>query len=64
MVPANTDAELAESNPTTVLVVDDADVDRVVAGAIVEQIPGWRAVYGPILPTLPTWAAWAGAACC
>jgi CheY-like chemotaxis protein/anti-sigma regulatory factor (Ser/Thr protein kinase) len=45
MVPPNADAERADSNPTTVLVVDDADVDRLVAGAIVEQIPGWRAVY-------------------
>jgi CheY-like chemotaxis protein/anti-sigma regulatory factor (Ser/Thr protein kinase) len=40
------DADRSDSNPqTTVLVVDDAAVDRLVAGAILEQIPGWRAVY-------------------
>jgi CheY-like chemotaxis protein/anti-sigma regulatory factor (Ser/Thr protein kinase) len=42
----NADAGRGDSNrQTTVLVVDDAAVDRLVAGAIVEQVPGWRAVY-------------------
>jgi CheY-like chemotaxis protein/anti-sigma regulatory factor (Ser/Thr protein kinase) len=30
---------------TTVLVVDDAPVDRLVTGAIIDQMPGWRALY-------------------
>lgn len=38
-------AEPAEKHECTVLVVDDAAVDRRVAGAIVEQTPGWTAVY-------------------
>jgi CheY-like chemotaxis protein/anti-sigma regulatory factor (Ser/Thr protein kinase) len=31
--------------PNTVLVVDDAPVDRLVTGAIIDQMPGWRARY-------------------
>jgi CheY-like chemotaxis protein/anti-sigma regulatory factor (Ser/Thr protein kinase) len=31
--------------PATVLVVDDAPVDRLVTGAIIDQMPGWRALY-------------------
>src|SRR6516225_8079355 len=31
--------------PNTVLVVDDAPVDRLVTGAIINQMPGWRARY-------------------
>jgi hypothetical protein len=34
-----------QNRRTTVLVVDDAPVDRLVTGAIIEQIPGWRALY-------------------
>jgi CheY-like chemotaxis protein/anti-sigma regulatory factor (Ser/Thr protein kinase) len=52
MVPpdaANTpqaDAGCGDPNgPTTVLVVDDAPVDRLVTGALIEQMPGWRALY-------------------
>ena len=40
MVPSD-----APQTPTTVLVVDDAPVDRLVTGAIIEQMPGWRALY-------------------
>jgi CheY-like chemotaxis protein/anti-sigma regulatory factor (Ser/Thr protein kinase) len=40
------DAERGDPNrQTTVLVVDDAPVDRLVTGAIIDQIPGWRALY-------------------
>jgi CheY-like chemotaxis protein/anti-sigma regulatory factor (Ser/Thr protein kinase) len=40
------DSERIEPNgQTTVLVVDDAPVDRLVTGALIEQIPGWRALY-------------------
>jgi CheY-like chemotaxis protein/anti-sigma regulatory factor (Ser/Thr protein kinase) len=40
------DSERSDVNrPTTVLVVDDAPVDRLVTGAIVERMPGWRALY-------------------
>src|SRR5579859_3625476 len=35
----------APQTPTTVLVVDDAPVDRLVTGATIDQMPGWRAVY-------------------
>jgi CheY-like chemotaxis protein/anti-sigma regulatory factor (Ser/Thr protein kinase) len=52
MVPSNApetpnaDAERGDPNGrTTVLVVDDAPVDRLVTGAIIEQVPGWRALY-------------------
>ena len=52
MVPSNApetpnaDAGLGDPNgPTTVLVVDDAPVDRLVTGAIIDQMPGWRALY-------------------
>jgi hypothetical protein len=52
MVPpdaANTpqaDAGCGDPNgPTTVLVIDDAPVDRLVTGALIEQILGWRALY-------------------
>jgi CheY-like chemotaxis protein/anti-sigma regulatory factor (Ser/Thr protein kinase) len=30
---------------TTVLVVDDAPVDRLMTGTIIERMPGWRAIY-------------------
>src|SRR6516162_4642190 len=39
MVPSE-----ALQTPTTVLVVDDAPVDRLVTGAIIDQMPGWRAL--------------------
>jgi CheY-like chemotaxis protein/anti-sigma regulatory factor (Ser/Thr protein kinase) len=52
MVPSNAPetpiADPGWSDPnrrTTVLVVDDAPVDRLVTGAIIEQMPGWRAQY-------------------
>ena len=52
MVPSNAPEtpnagpEPSDSNrQTTVLVVDDAPVDRVMTGAIIEQMPGWRALY-------------------
>jgi CheY-like chemotaxis protein/anti-sigma regulatory factor (Ser/Thr protein kinase) len=42
----NADNERSDRNrQTTVLVVDDAPVDRLVTGAIIEQMPGWRALY-------------------
>jgi CheY-like chemotaxis protein/anti-sigma regulatory factor (Ser/Thr protein kinase) len=42
----NGDAERCDPNgQTTVLVVDDAPVDRLVTGAIIDQMPGWRALY-------------------
>jgi CheY-like chemotaxis protein/anti-sigma regulatory factor (Ser/Thr protein kinase) len=40
MVPSD-----APQTPTTVLVVDDAPVDRLVTGAIIDQMPGWRALH-------------------
>jgi CheY-like chemotaxis protein/anti-sigma regulatory factor (Ser/Thr protein kinase) len=40
------DAERSDpKRQTTVLVVDDAPVDRLMTGAIIDQMPGWRAVY-------------------
>jgi CheY-like chemotaxis protein len=52
MVPANApetptaDAERSDPNrQTSVLVVDDAPVDRLMTGTIVEQALGWRALY-------------------
>jgi CheY-like chemotaxis protein/anti-sigma regulatory factor (Ser/Thr protein kinase) len=52
MVPLNapetakSDEEGIDSNrQTTVLVVDDAPVDRLMTGAIIDQMPGWRALY-------------------
>jgi CheY-like chemotaxis protein/anti-sigma regulatory factor (Ser/Thr protein kinase) len=52
MVPSNApqspnvDPERCDPNgQTTVLVVDDAPVDRLMTGALVEQMPGWRALY-------------------
>jgi CheY-like chemotaxis protein/anti-sigma regulatory factor (Ser/Thr protein kinase) len=52
MVPSNTletpkadTARVDPNGPTTVLVVDDAPVDRLVTGALIEQMPGWRAQY-------------------
>jgi CheY-like chemotaxis protein/anti-sigma regulatory factor (Ser/Thr protein kinase) len=42
----NADAERSDANRrTTVLVVDDAPVDRLVTGALIDQMPGWRALY-------------------
>jgi CheY-like chemotaxis protein len=42
----NADAEHCDPNgQTTVLVVDDAAVDRLKTGALIEQMPGWRALY-------------------
>jgi CheY-like chemotaxis protein/anti-sigma regulatory factor (Ser/Thr protein kinase) len=44
--PPTYDAQSGDQNcPTTVLVVDDAPVDRLMTGAIVNQMPGWRARY-------------------
>jgi CheY-like chemotaxis protein/anti-sigma regulatory factor (Ser/Thr protein kinase) len=43
--PAAVDEQSDPNRPTTVLVVDDAPVDRLVTGAIIEQMPGWRALY-------------------
>src|SRR6516164_6021910 len=52
MAPSNTpdmpkdDAGRGGPNgPTTVLVVDDAPVDRLMTGALIDQMPGWRALY-------------------
>lgn len=52
MVPSHTtqmtpdDAGRGDADPqTTVLVVDDAPVDRLMTGAIIDQLPGWRALY-------------------
>lgn len=52
MVPSNSpetptaDAERSDPNRhTTVLVVDDAPVDRLLTGAIIDQMPGWHAQY-------------------
>jgi CheY-like chemotaxis protein/anti-sigma regulatory factor (Ser/Thr protein kinase) len=42
----NADAERSDpKRPTTVLVVDDAPVDRLVTGALIDQMPGWRALH-------------------
>ena len=52
MVPSNAPetpndvAERSDANrQITVLVVDDAPVDRLMTGAIIDQMPGWRALY-------------------
>ena len=51
MVPSDaletTNAEAARGNAslTTVLVVDDAPVDRLMTGALIEQMTGWGALY-------------------
>ena len=37
--------EVESTTPTTLLVVDDAAVDRRMAGALVERALGWRVVY-------------------
>ena len=40
------DAERGDPHrQTTVLVVDDAPVDRLMTGALIDQMPGWRARY-------------------
>src|SRR6516162_9280916 len=43
--PDTPNAERDQPNRQTVLVVDDAPVDRLVTGAIIDQVPGWRAAY-------------------
>ena len=49
MVPSNTlqtsEAPRNTASQTTVLVVDDAPVDRLMTGALIEQMPGWGALY-------------------
>lgn len=42
---SNSEATGSTTSLTTVLVVDDAPVDRLMTGALIEQMPGWRAVY-------------------
>jgi CheY-like chemotaxis protein/anti-sigma regulatory factor (Ser/Thr protein kinase) len=46
--PETPNDDIKRSDPnrrTTVLVVDDAPVDRLMTGAIIDQLPGWRAQY-------------------
>jgi CheY-like chemotaxis protein/anti-sigma regulatory factor (Ser/Thr protein kinase) len=47
MIPSTAAQEATRSaaNKSMVLVVDDAPVDRVMTGALIEQMPGWGAQY-------------------
>lgn len=42
---SSAEAPRSTSNSTTVLVVDDAPIDRLMTGALIEQMPGWSAQY-------------------
>jgi CheY-like chemotaxis protein/anti-sigma regulatory factor (Ser/Thr protein kinase) len=43
--PAEAEPAAAPAAAVTVLVVDDSPMDRHVAGAIVQKLPGWKAVF-------------------